>query len=148
MLASCSNKTADALVDYNNEFVIDVYMDEFNALSDIFTMVEEVFDETDEDQIIEVFYDEVIPQSKKLYDLVIDYEVEDEVVKELHEILIETEEYRLGALEIMEESLPELDDEMMEAYIDKMIQSEESFDKFMNRLNDLIDEYGLEEIDD
>lgn len=148
-LVGC-NSTANAIVDYNNEFLVEEYSD---AL-DIFFKTADEFDhllisgELD-DELHEMYLQEqLIPQAKELVQLVQDVNTENEVVKELHQLLIVAEENRLRALELEYEYLQDLDNEEIIEEADKIIkQAERKMDEFIERLEELKDKYDIEDDD-
>jgi len=148
-LVGC-NSTANAIVDYNNEFLVEEYSE---ALDTFFKTADEfdhllVSGELDDELHKMYLQEQLIPQSKELVQLVRDLNTENEVVKELHQLLIEAEENRLHALELEYEYLQDLDNEEIIEEVDEIImQAERKMDEFIKQLEELKDEYNIEDDD-
>lgn len=146
-LVGC-NKTADALVEYNNEFLTEDYTKTLNTFVELSFEYEEL---TENDQIsideqIVFLQEKLIPQGKQLVKLVKDVKVEDEVVQELHQILIDAEESRLLAIEKENEYLHDIEqEEIIEEAIEYILESEQNMNEFMDLYETLKDEYNIEE---
>lgn len=99
-LTAC-NSTANAIVDYNNDFIMEKFVKEEQEYIDLRGEYEKVVNETDNDlEQREAFItDEILPKSQGLLDLAKKNKFEDEEVQDLHNLLVESEELRHESVE-------------------------------------------------
>lgn len=99
-LTAC-NSTANAIVDYNNDFIMEKFVKEEQEYIDLRGEYEKVVNETDNDlEQREAFItDEILPKSQGLLDLAKKNKFEDEEVQDLHSLLVESEELRHESVE-------------------------------------------------
>lgn len=145
-LAACSG-TADAIVDYNNDFIIKDFREENERFIELLDEYDEVALEGDlEDQIL-YSESEIIPHAKKLVAMVRDRELGDDVLQDAHDHLIEYNELRLQAFEAELEYLmgDEEDEDLLDKAFDLIDDSVDALVKFEEEFDALVDEYDLEE---
>lgn len=144
------NSTTDAIVDYNNEFLVEDYSKAFNTFLKLSDEFENQVEKEQIDTIAHEAYlqEQLIPQSKQLVNLVNDVQIEDEVVQELHQLLIDAEESRLQALENEYEYIQDLEKiEMLEKSEENVLESERKMDEFIESLDQLKEEHNIEDDD-
>lgn len=147
VLTAC-NSTGDALVEYNNEFILEEYAPAEEKYNDMVIEHEQIIDEDDLEKRIDFSENEVIPISQEVVDLVKQKEFEDEVVQEVHELLIESEELQLEANQKELEALQEDSSEMLDEAIEIGNEAADYRDEFLNELESLYDEYDLEDVEE
>lgn len=144
-LTACNSK-ATAVVDYNNDFIIAEYVEDekeyINLTLDYEQMISENSDDlaTQETQLTE----EIIPKSQALLDKVKSNEFEEEEVQDVHNILIESEELRHEAVEKELEAIQTGSDDTMDEAFEIQEKAREKKQAFLDKLNELVEEYDLE----
>ncbi|WP_042425866.1 hypothetical protein [Geomicrobium sp. JCM 19039] len=151
LLTGCNNvdDTQEELLSYLNgpydEFLI------------MYEEVELIYDEYDErgangedEEVLEIIREELIPQFELMHDHLTDQQFESEEIEQLNDLLIEETSYNLQAVEVDEdafssviesgEDAEQLFDERDELYM----QADEVLAEFEQYLDDLLDTYEIE----
>lgn len=144
------NRTTNAIVDYNNEFLVEDYS---KALNTFLKLSDDFGEQVEKEQMDTVAHEaylqeQLIPQAKQLVKLVHDVKIENEVVQDLHQLLIDAEENRLQALENEYEYIQDLEKvDIIEKADENVLESERKMDEFIKKLDQLKDEYNIEDDD-
>lgn len=145
LLTAC-NSTADAVVDYNNEFIMQEFyskeQDYLNKVEEYQKLIEETDDQTKRKNFLE---EEVLPRSQKLLDLTKNNQFENEEIQEVHNLLLESEELRHQSLEMELEAIESGSQETIEEAKEITNEVEEKKQEFISKMDALIEEYDLEE---
>lgn len=144
------NRTTNAIVDYNNEFLVEDYS---KALNTFLKLSDDFGEQVEKEQMDTVAHEaylqeQLIPQAKQLVKLVHDVKIDNEVVQDLHQLLIDAEENRLQALENEYEYIQDLEKvDIIEKADENVLESERKMDEFIKKLDQLKDEYNIEDDD-
>src|SRR5690625_2810062 len=117
-LVGC-NSTADAIVEYNNEFLVTDLKESDDTLEMYLTEFENLFDHAPADELATYLEEKILPHSNDQIELIKSVKVDNDEVLQIHEILIQAEEKRLEVLEKQYELVKsDREDEnlMMEAF--------------------------------
>lgn len=145
-LTAC-NSTANAVVDYNNEFIMQEFLNDEQEYIDLMAEYEQEVNETDNDlEKREAFLNEkLIPKSQKLMDLAKAKEFDDEEVQKVHNLLIKSEEMRHESIEKELEAVQKDSQEVFLEAQEVAEEAEEVRQEFLTKMDGLIEEYNLEE---
>lgn len=146
LLTAC-NGAANAIVDYNNEFIMEDFLNEEEEYIDLRGEYEKVVNESNNDlEKREAFLNEkVLPKSQGLLDLVKKKKSENEELQEVHDLLVESEELRH---ESVEKELEAVQEDSQKIFLEAegiVEEAEEKKQEFITKMDALIEEYDLEE---
>jgi|SRR5690625_2926556 len=139
------NSEAKAIVDYNNDFIIDEYVEGEREYVNLTLDYEQMISENSDDLAAQEtqLTEEVIPKSQALLDKVKSNEFEEKEVQDVHNILIESEELRHQAVEMELEAIQTGSDEKMDEALEIQEKAREKKQAFLDELNELVEEYDL-----
>lgn len=149
-LAAC-NSTADAIVDYQNDFVSTDFKNMEEKYIGLYNEYIEVVEESNDDiEQPEAFLsDKILPASQELLDLVKKNEFDDEEVQEAHNLLVKSEEIRHKSVKKEIEAVQnDFSQELILEAQDIVDEANEIKEEFHSKMITLIDEHDLEELDE
>ncbi len=148
-LTAC-NSAADALVDYNNEFIMDEYSKAEQEYLSLSREYEKVVNESGNDLAVreEFMTEKVLPKSQQLLDKVKEKKFENEEVQEVHSLLVESEELRHQAIEKESEAIKADSEKIFNEATGLIKKSDKKKRAFFKKMDELAEEYNLEKQDD